>query len=126
MSCESREQGVLYQISLRSPSELYERVFVLGDEGTAATVPKDETRGGLRELQLTVDRETADPADWSGHRNYLFLYSQEEGWLLSIQGTAEPDSLERIAEGIEIFKSGHISRYEDDGQRMVSLDAALG
>lgn len=130
MTCEDADEGVLYQISLQSPSQLYQQTYVLGYEGAQVEIVMDETRDSLRQLRLSLDStgtETGrEPDNWARHTNYVLLYNEEEGWLLRVQGTLDLESLARIAGDIRVFRSGHISRYEDNGQRMVSMDVGLG
>lgn len=130
MTHEDVDEGVLYQISLQSPSELYQQTYVLGYEGAMVEIVMDETRDGLRQLRLSLDSagtETGQkPDNWAKHTNYVLLYNEEEGWLLRVQGTLDLESLARIAGEVRVFKSDHISRYVDNGQRMVSMDVGLG
>ncbi len=131
MTYEDVDRGVLYQISLQSPSELYQQTYVLGYEGAQVEIVMDETRDGLRQLRLSLDStgtETGqrEPDNWAQRTNYVLLYNEQEGWLLRVQGTLDLESLARIAGDIRVFRSEHISRYVDNGQRMVSMDVGLG
>lgn len=124
-------EDVAYQVLISSPASLYNMEFTLGTTGSTATVVKEELHGDVRELRIAVDStETAwaqiAPDEPLIHCNYIFLYNEAEGWLVRVQGTLDMDTLEKIADSIEVYKSDMTMEYKDNGQRMGILDVGRG
>lgn len=113
-----------YQISLSNCSDLYELDLLIGG-GDSVELLKDETVGGERTLWLKVSKE-----DGSGDALYpyhiVLRFSQAEGWLLSVTGTLEPETLGRIAESAEIRQTAYKTEAARTERSFAALSLARG
>ena len=125
-------EDIPYQVYISSPVDLYNKEFRLGFAGSVVEIVRDETHDGLHEMRFTLDNSQTDhglayPQDKVNHLvNYILLYSEEEGYLIHIQGTLDMDTLARVAENLEVLKTGHIEVYEDNGMRSAILEIGRG
>ena len=70
------------------------------------TLIKEEERDNWHVTGLTSDY-TDCTMRWNYERaNYVLLFNSEEGWLVMVSGTDDPDTLEHIARELEIRDSG--------------------
>jgi hypothetical protein len=70
------------------------------------TLIKEEDWGDWHVTELTSDY-TNCTMHWTYERaNYVLLFNSEEGWLVTISGTDDLDTLEHIARELEIRDSG--------------------
>lgn len=114
-----------YQISLSNCSDLYELDLLVGGGGGSVELLKDETAGEERTLWLKVSRENG-----SGGALYpyhiVLRFSQAEGWLLSVTGTLEPETLGRIAESAEIRQTAYKTEAPRTERSFAALSLARG
>ncbi len=123
--CEANTVEFPYQISLSNCSDLYELDLLVGGGGESVELLKDETAAEERSLWLKVSRE-----DGSGDSLYpyhiVLRFSQAEGWLLSVTGTMEPETLGRIAENTEIRQTGYKTEAPRTERSFATLSLARG
>ncbi len=100
------EPGIPYQMALSNCSDLYELDLLIGSDGDAVELLKDETAGEERTLWIRVSKEPRpgepESADALFPYQVALRFSQAEGWLLSVTGTLDAETLGKIAEDTEI------------------------
>ena len=114
--CENVPGGsgdIPYQIRIYSPADLYGLSFLVGQTGGAVEIPSEET-----DEQWTCLTATADYSSLSNmgmdRVNYVFRFQQEEGYLLSVTGTEDPETLNKIADGLKVLKTGATAAFSGD------------
>jgi hypothetical protein len=74
----------------------------------AKEIVKQEAFGALELYEITCEREIPVQLDsgeieyWISPENYVFLFSPNDGYLITIGGTDSMETLERIATNLEV------------------------
>ena len=87
-------------------------------------VVKQDTWNGYERTELTLDY-TNTPIHF-GTVNYLLLFQSEDNYLIYIAGTDSMETLEKIAENLEIQVGEEITELYDAGSDIASFDLGRG
>jgi hypothetical protein len=74
----------------------------------AKEIVKQETFGALELYEITCEREipvqpeSGETEYWISSENYVFLFSPNDGYLITVGGTDSMETLERIAKSLDV------------------------
>lgn len=99
------------------------RYIIAGD----TEILSEENQGDFKITKLTVDY-TGTALGWKTPVSYILIFDQERGYLVEIAGTSDMETLEKIAENLEIRESDHpqIEYDENSESDTFSLDLSRG
>lgn len=107
-----------YQIELLNTTDLYNRDFLVGYDGAAVQIAKDETEGDWQELWINIDQTVLDWAEGQEspilNSNHVLRYNLKEGYLIKISGTLDFETLHKMAENTEVLKTELITEYDKE------------
>ncbi len=100
---------ILYDIGIRYAAPGYQLV-VNGD----VDLVKEEQWENLAVKELTAAWDPVGMAGALANVNYVILFSKEDGYLLTVSGTADLETLEHIAKELEIDVTDELHKYNPD------------
>ena len=118
-----------YQIKLFNSSALYNMDYVIrdnfDDEKVVTDIVKDEVQGDWHTIWVHVDETGTDYAQRMPENplldtNLVLRFNQAEGVLLYVPGTLELETLDKIAQNVEILRT-NIETHSSVDERDVSL-----
>lgn len=121
-AADDLENGdIPYQISVFDPPFVYGTDFLLAHNGGEVQIVSETEADGWQELRLSVsytdDSREQDPLS---HRNYIFRFNQEEGYLIRVAGTLDMETLGRVAKNIQVWRSNLESHNTEEGNVTVA------
>ena len=93
-------ESIPYQIELKS--DLYQHDFLVGYDGSEVTLVKEETAGDWQILWLNMEQNGMGALH---NANIVFRFNQAEGYLIQAVGTLDCETLNRIAENVEVLRT---------------------
>lgn len=118
------ERDIPYQIAIYTGDYLYKRDLTLGTYGGEVKIVKEAVLNNFQLLEVAVDLTDSQiykNRDWITKEtmpNYIFLFDQEKDCLVKIGGTLDMETLEKIAENIELYDTGikRTAEEPEDGE----------
>ena len=110
------EEDIPYQIELHS--DLYQRDFLVGYDGSEVSLLKEETSGDWQILWLHMDQNGGQALR---NCNIVFRFNQAEGYLIQIVGTLDCETLDKIAENVEVLRTDMIAESAGERHGIVAL-----
>ena len=116
-----------YQIQILSPFRLYAYDFLVGQYGGHAEIVSEQSEGEWYKLDVAITYEEGSHGD-DDLVNYIFRFNQEEGYLITVFGTEELATLDKIADHIQVVKTGIVEHFSGDldVQNYACLDLGRG
>lgn len=105
-----------YQIELLS--DLYQYDFLVGYDGSAVELVKEETSGDWQILWLHMDQNGAPELS---NCNIVFRFNQAEGYLIKVVGTLDCETLGKIAENVEVLRTDMIAQSVGERHGIIGL-----
>lgn len=119
------ELNIPYQISLSNSSSLYNFDFLVGYEGDTVEVVREETEGDWQILWLQMEQ--------SVYRNTLLQqanialrFNQAEGYLIQVIGTLDCETLDKIAENVEVLRTDVKTEADREERRFSVMSLGIG
>lgn len=105
---DPRHKDVQYQILIYNAKELYKSDCVIGLLGGDAAIVKEGELNGFSLMELTMEHGMVREK-----HNYVILFDQERNFMVRIGGTLDMESLEKIAENLEVLETVHTVTAEE-------------
>lgn len=126
-----------YRIEIFDNFELYGRDLIQGAYGAEALSVEEGELNGLQMIKACIDysniydRNNFDEETWallekSIIKNYIYLFDNEAEYMICVSGTSDMETLEKIAENVEVFETGLERFYYNDGLDYIFNDMARG
>ncbi|MBR1456129.1 MAG: hypothetical protein IJ594_03075 [Oscillospiraceae bacterium] len=118
----------MLDIILYDSNVLCERDLILGINGGTAAVVGEGTLGGRQYLEVALDVSSvwiASPPNQQQHK-FLLLFDPAEQMLIQLSGSYDFPVLERIAEELEVERTGEQPAYVYSGQDYLVGDLGRG
>ena len=64
--------------------------------------------------------------EYSIDYNYVLLSNADEGWIITVAGMLDMDTIVKVAENLEIRQTGRILTQEDFENKYVFMDGGVG
>ena len=112
-----------YIITSGSVPTTYKAQYVLS--GKAEIV--EETDWGVWHVQkITSDYSESEMFAWMDKANYILLFDAERGYLLTVKGTSDMETLEHIARELEVRESDTPNPPSDVAETISILEPGRG
>ena len=126
-----------YRYGVMCGFELSGRDLILGAYGASAKIVKESEMNGCKLLEVSVDYSSLyEGRDFTEEqwaqinesiiKNYLFLFNEDEGYLVYVCGTMDFDTYEKIAESIEVRDTSLVRGPFDSGLDYIFFDMGKG
>lgn len=126
-----------YRYGVLNGFELFDRDLILGAYGAEAEIVREGEMNGCKLLEVAVNYsalyegkdftdEQWEQINQSIEKNYLFLFNEEEGYLVYVCGTMDMDTYEKIAESIDVRETELVRGPFDTGLDYIFFDMGKG
>lgn len=126
-----------YRIEIFDNFELYGRDLIQGAYGAEALSVEEGELNGLQLIKACIDysnlydKTSFDEDTWaliekSIIKNYIYLFDNECEYMICVSGTSDMETLEKIAENIEVYETDLERTYYNDGLDYIFNDMARG
>ena len=126
-----------YRIEIFDNFELYGRDLIQGAYGAEALSVEEGKLNGLQMIKACIDysnlydKSNFDEETWaliekSIIKNYIYLFDNECEYMICVSGTSDMETLEKIAENVEVFETDLERSYYNDGLDYIFNDMARG
>ena len=126
-----------YRIEIFDNFELYGRDLIQGAYGAEALSVEEGELNGKQMIKACIDysniydKSIFDDETWaliekSIIKNYIYLFDNECEYMICVSGTSDMETLEKIAENVEVYETDLERSYYNDGLDYIFNDMARG
>ena len=126
-----------YHIAVFDNFMLHGRDLIQGAYGAEAVSVEDGELKGYQMIKACIDYSNIysgkdfDEASWADInksivKNYIYLFDNQAEYMICISGTSDMETLEKIAENLEVYETGLVRNYYNDGMDYIFNDMGKG
>ena len=126
-----------YHIAVYDNYMLYGHDLIQGAYGAEAVSVVDGEFNGYQMIKACIDysniyegrdfdEETWTAINKSIVKNYIYLFDNEAEYMICVSGTSDMETLEKIAENIEVYETELVRNYYNNGMDYIFNDMGKG